>query len=522
MADSLVDLRRRLLPALIQVHRWLGIAFSPLLVVWFASGIVIIYAQMPTLTNTERLARLPRLNLADIRLSPAAAAARARTQGSPGEVILSVVDNRPAYHFAGRSLSVFADDGTRFEGYSRPQAVHVARAWLSDPSLSRSSAAGYGARHLGMIAADSPDQWTVQGQYRVLAPIHKVGVDDGAGTVIYISDVSGQVVLRTTRSSRFAAWFGAIPHWIYVLPLRKHLDLWSSVIIYASLLATLAALAGLVVGLVRWSPTRRHRLPEGTRTGVPYRGWKRWHYLSGLVFGVTTVTWMFSGLLSMGPWGWSPSSSATGEQVRIVAGGALDLKRFDLPDPAMARCSTAPVAELELVQFRGRPYYFLLAANGSSILVEDGDEGSQCVDTLGVEALLAAATAAVPNAKPLATDLLQRHDVYYYSRAGDRPLPVLRVKFDDVERTWLYLDPRRGTIAARHTARSRLNRWLFQGFHSFDLPWLYERRPLWDLLVITFLLGGLAASLTGTVSGWQYLKELSRRGLGRVADRETT
>jgi hypothetical protein len=30
----------------------------------------------------------------------------------------------------------------------------------------------------------------------------------------------------------------------------------------------------------------------------------------------------------------------------------------------------------------------------------------------------------------------------------------------------------------------RLDRWLYQGLHDFDLPWLYRYRPLWDVAVI--------------------------------------
>ena len=31
---------------------------------------------------------------------------------------------------------------------------------------------------------------------------------------------------------------------------------------------------------------------------------------------------------------------------------------------------------------------------------------------------------------------------------------------------------------------SRWNRWLYHGFHSLDFPFLYYKRPLWDIVVI--------------------------------------
>src|SRR5437773_2479579 len=39
----------------------------------------------------------------------------------------------------------------------------------------------------------------------------------------------------------------------------------------------------------------------------PYRGWFYWHHVVGLLFGVLALTWVFSGLLSMNPWGFLES-----------------------------------------------------------------------------------------------------------------------------------------------------------------------------------------------------------------------
>lgn len=82
---------------LILTHRYLGIAVSLLLIVWFASGIVMMYAGgMPRLTPQERLERLPPLVLDDVKITPAEAAQRA---DSDGALTLTSVMNRPAYRF---------------------------------------------------------------------------------------------------------------------------------------------------------------------------------------------------------------------------------------------------------------------------------------------------------------------------------------------------------------------------------------------------------------------------------------
>ncbi len=109
---------------------------------------------------------------------------------------------------------------------------------------------------------------------------------------------------------------------------------------------------------------------------------------------------------------------------------------------------------------------------------------------------------------------LTAYDGYYYDRAGGRPLPVLRVRYGDPRRTWLYLDPRRGVIVRREERLSRVNRWLYHGFHSLDFPFLYSRRPLWDIVVIVLALGGIAVSGSTLLPAWRRLARHARRLFG--------
>jgi hypothetical protein len=115
---------------------------------------------------------------------------------------------------------------------------------------------------------------------------------------------------------------------------------------------------------------------------------------------------------------------------------------------------------------------------------------------------------------------MDEYDAYYYDRSARlpashsataaRPLPVLRVRYGDAERTWLYFDPRRGAIARKEERLSRLNRWLYHGLHSFDFPALYYRRPLWDLVVIVLSLGGLLLSASTINASFRRLKRTLR------------
>jgi hypothetical protein len=110
---------------------------------------------------------------------------------------------------------------------------------------------------------------------------------------------------------------------------------------------------------------------------------------------------------------------------------------------------------------------------------------------------------AVAGAEVVEAVWLDTYDAYYYDREGARPLPVLRVKFNDPVDTWLYADPQSGQLVAKQERRSRLERWLYQGLHSLDFPALYFSRPAWDIVVVGLSLGGIAVSGTAVVLGWR-------------------
>jgi hypothetical protein len=108
---------------------------------------------------------------------------------------------------------------------------------------------------------------------------------------------------------------------------------------------------------------------------------------------------------------------------------------------------------------------------------------------------------AAPNVAITESALLTEYDSYYYSRDGEIQLPVVRVKFEDPAKTWVYVDPQVNQVVAQVQRNNRIERWLYNGLHSLDFPFWYYRRPLWDIGVILLSLGGAALSGIGVVLG---------------------
>lgn len=500
--------------ALAWLHRWVGIVAGLVVILWFLSAFTMMYAGgMPTVTPQERLDRLPTLDLAAVKVGPAEAAASAGLDpAQAGAPVLFMLDGRPAWRFPG-AVTVYADDTTLFSRLSLGQARAVAARFLREP-----------APELAYVETlDSADQWTLGRRM----PLEKFVANDSAGTQVYVSAESGEVVVATTRRERALAWLGAIPHWLYFDGLRQEQAVWYRLVVTLSAIACVLAVVGMLLAILRWRPST----PFRWSVSIPFRGGMRWHYIAGAIFGVFVLTWSFSGLASMEPWDWMNVPEV---QVRRDAftGGDVDLARFD-PTQLQALAPLAQprhIKEISLQRLHGEHYWNVrTSAHADARALPRGRRhASYDIATRQAANLMVNAATLVPLTAPFtnedilprlrtalpegvsASDVVQlgEYDSYYYSRSGQAPLPVLRVKLDDPLATWLYIDPATSALVGNVHRYSRVERWVYNGLHSLDFRFWYSKRPLWDIAMILLLAGGLATSILGW---WLGVRRLIRR-----------
>jgi hypothetical protein len=516
--------------SLILLHRYLGIALSLLFVVWFATGITMMYAGgMPRLTPQMRLERMTGLDLEAIRLSPAEALDRADLGTTPGRVTLLTVLGRPAYRFASSAgpTTVFADAGDLLAEVDRDGATRIASRFMNLPEDK--------LEYVEFVTR--PDQWTIA-QGRDM-PQHRFRVDDPERTELYVSAELGEVSVLTTRKSRTLAWIGTIPHWFYFAALRRNQPLWYQIVVWTSALGCVLAILGLALGVTQFKGKRPFRLTS-LSSYIPYSGGMRWHYITGVIFGVFTLTWVFSGMLSMEPFGWGTNPGLTIRR-DVMTGGPVDLSRFSSMDPATwsRLLDGRAIKEVEFTRIQDEPYYVVRPGRDPVLALErrerlhqpynvtgrsDGERVLVAAQSLevrnepfSVDSLLARLKSAAPDVPVLEAQLLPEYDSYYYSRGRQTPLPILRVKFGDPDRTWVYVDPEMSQVVARIHRLDRVERWLYNGLHSLDFSFWYNRRPLWDIGVIALSLGGLASSSIGLFFGIRRLRRGATRLVKTVA-----
>ena len=266
------------------LHRWLGVALCLMLALWFFTGSVLSFVPFPSLSHGDRIAGSEPIDFGRLGIEPAVAL-RAADDPFIDHARLISVAGQPRYVIVRGQQPVLAIDG---------QTGEFAR--LLDAAMARAIAERF---FNGTVQAiEGPfehDQWTVHDGYVPYQPFYKAVLNDAAGTHLYVSARSGEVVQRTRRFERGWNYVGAVVHWVNVVPLRANYELWRRVMWTLALGGIVLAAAGLFLGYVRYINLKRQLRPGLS----PFSGLLRWHHAIGLFAGVLILSWVSSGWLSL-------------------------------------------------------------------------------------------------------------------------------------------------------------------------------------------------------------------------------
>jgi hypothetical protein len=451
---------------------------------WFASGIVMHFVPFPSLTGAERVAGLLPIELSQVRHGPDEAPARSDANQTCRVRLLQRVDG-PVYITTGvaKPAAIHASDLSDASVKSEQLALAIAQAHARQRGIDASRAV--------LAGVADYDQWSVPNGFDNHRPLYRVALNDSAGTELYVSSTTGEVVLATTRDERAWNYLGSVAHWIYPTILRSNAAAWDKTVWTLSLVALITAIIGAVLGV-----SRLQVWPRGLRS--PFQGWRAWHHILGLFTATFLLTWIFSGWLSMdNGLLFSPGRLSPAEAARMAA----------TPDwRALAgdqRLVAAPVKELEWLVLGGHFYRREQASlDAQSIVAIDSASGK----TQGPERFLSAeqVDAFVQLIAPgcAAPIIVGAHDSYPMTSAIPGA-PVYRSICGDV---WFHVDGGTGAILERLDASRRRYRWLYSGLHTLDFPALLDHPMLRTVLVVVLCALGFVFSLTGAVIGWRRLR----------------
>lgn len=482
--------------------------------VWFTSGIVMMYYRWPAYTESELLRQLrpfkPPATLVGFAVAEHAAEGRLDRLMFPPTVMgktpvggrLMRWSDRLAYQIWGEQ-----------SGHWIELALVDAQTGAVLSPISRSAAGVVAAER---VAPGTPvtsvelltrgDHYMENRDYRHEFPAYRVRFGDAPQTAIYVEQRGGTAFGVATRATRVTTWLGTVPHWLYFQWLLQDREgLWEVLSITLPTVAIMLALTGITFGFWQLFPNRR----RGRWRPTAYRGVSKWHHLAGVVFGVLVLMWTTSGVFqNLG----TSTIARDGQASRVRAGSvqwdAIRVSEAEAISRLQAAVATAarPIA-IDLLQFRGAPGYDVHLADGGEYWV-DAVNGTVRGDMTADQARDAARQIIGESVPIEGVVRITQYDSYYYARHGrERHLPAWRVLFADAGRSAVYLDPVNGTPVGFADREARAWRWARDGLHTFDYPFLNQKRPLWDIVVLPLLIGGAMSALTGA---WLLVRRVRR------------
>jgi hypothetical protein len=467
-------------------HRWAGVALCLLFCSWFVSGAILHFVPFPSLNAEERLQRSQTIDLDRLTLDPAAAASL--VQQASGMRLIGL-NGRPVYLLqtsGNRVVAIAADTGRPLDRVAASDAAAVAAAFV-------------GSKPYEVQGPIEFDQWVVAGEYDPYRPLLRVNFHDPEGSVVYVSEQSGEVVLRTTSRERRWNWVGAVLHWIYFAPLRSHWVIWDRLVWWLSLAATCSTLAGVWLGIVRYLANRRaHR-----RGLTPFRGWLGWHHRIGLVAGLVVMAWILSGWLSMDHGRLFSRGEPTSAMVSGVQGLSLTSIAAAVPRQALEEAGSA--TEIEFAAIAGHP--FIVARSNSvaasRIIWLDGS-GRPSSSQIPAELLLAGVRAAWPGEAVTDQGAVTPSDLYGLAESTPAGTRVFRTERPVAVDS--YIDPVSGRLLVVMDASRRAYAWSYYALHTLKFPGLANHPARRRIVILTLLSLGFLFSLTGAVVGISRLR----------------
>ncbi|MFV0536277.1 MAG: PepSY domain-containing protein [Dysgonomonas sp.] len=462
----------------------LGTILSILFLMWFLSGFVMIYHTFPRVKPSDRnriMQSLPdSIPENDSILNFISGLKTTKLN-------LKVVDKKPVFQITTKDTTYYLPDrASTSEIITLDQLTAYARLWCDAPIEK-------------VDTLTKLDQWIPFGQLQGDMPIYKFYFANKEKHELYVSSKSGEALQFTDKDSRFWAWLGPIPHWIYFTSLRQNANLWSNTIVVLCVIGLIVCISGMVLGIRAYIIQYKSK----KKLNSPYKkAFYKWHHILGFFFGIFVFTFTFSGMMSLvGIPDWMVKTHEKGLMRKVMSNGPVSLDRYKYDCNEILKTYRTSVKSIDWDSFGDIPLYKVTTDTGVVVL----DASTENISTLNLTEQDVRKRFEKIHGQEVKISLLTDFDNYYLSRKMESPLPVYKVEVDDADGSVSYVNPQTGSVRYYNNS-SRASKWTYRALHAYSIKGIVDRPVLWNIVMWTTMIGGTLVSFTSLYLGIQYIK----------------
>lgn len=460
------------------IHRILGTAISLVFLMWFITGLVLIYHSFPDVNKeTRNLHRdiitdsLPPITDLLNQIPAEEQFKTLQLNQYKNQSLFTLTTNK---QLSLTNASLVPDKGPISQG----ELKAIASKWVDAPILK-------------IDTLQKRDVWIMYTRYLKELPIYKIHFDDKEKHQLYISSITGEVQQFTTQSERFWAYIGSIPHKFYIPALRQHTTIWINTLNILSAIAFIVVLSGFILAFrALW---KRYRIQRNL--SCPYKKpIYKWHYLLGLIFGIFLLTWSISGILALKKVPqWMVKTHTNYHIPQKIKGKKIHPSQYKL-DYRVLQKEFSELKQIEWEYFQGVPIYHII--NGSQELYIDASADTLKILNLSEQNIRQAIEHIHGADSKYTIELIHEYENYYLPWKRHLDLPVYKVTVDTEDNNLYYISPETGSYKYLDNNK-KARKFLFNTLHYLHNPWLMDKPEVWTILIWILVLGCITTLSTG-------------------------
>lgn len=478
---------------LYKFHRILGTLLSILFVLWFLSGFVMIYHSFPKITDTETYKGLTPIDVNKLNYCDSILSEQKLDNDVNSWILKAKSDGSFLLEIKNGANTYLTDQYGKVVNRYTYSDIYNYACNLNNSAIRK------------VDTIHKLDRWIPYDRYSSDLPAYKFYYKDSLQSQLYVSSSSGEGMQYSNSDSRFWAWVGAIPHWLYIANLRHYTDLWKGVVIWLSGIGSLVCITGMIIGIRSFY--KRYKQKKEIKSPYKKAAYK-WHHILGFFFGIFVFTFAFSGMMSLQKVPqWIIKTHNTDLQ---TAAKNNPLKKHPLDYPLNYKTIldryTGSIKKLEWASFGDLNYY--KAVVGDSMYYIDAT--SDTLKPLYLSQQDIRKRLTMIHSETITVEELQDYDNYYIHKRNKLPLPVYKVSVDDKDKSLYYINPYTADITY-FNANTKARKWTYQALHSFSIKWLLDRPVLWNVLMWVTMIAGTFISLTGLCLSYKTIRRKFRK-----------